>query len=410
MSPESNPIIQKLKTLFVDGLSYKVVMFQDSDEILDYVRDTSYGGLSDDGVVDQVCFGVTFNETVSDKWAYNFMFNSSGNPSRHDIKTFDDSQIEDFEYEAVGDWKKQVSSGLLYLTNFIDNEILKIASGDNNALINAKITHMPIPEYSKSTLYSYSNSGDISTFLIFSILMVYLGFVYNVLNEKEHRIAQNLRNMGMSMTSYYLSWILFYVTLLFCLSIIWLAIIKIPFFPDANFILVWFLFFMCGLSFLGFGMFIIAFFEKAKAGTLCAIVMFFVLYAGSITMTSMDTRSVSQNTRFALSPIAGLTKAGAIVTLVQTYNQPFTFALWNTEILYFKCSSFFWICLFEFLILTALGIYLDQILPKQTSVRKHPLFCCIRRKHSKDLKKVVNYFFLSLELRESQIDGLNWEF
>lgn len=391
LAPESNPIIAKLKIFFSEVMKFRVRTFKDTEDIKNYINDSEYGGLFPDGSKNQICLGIGMNETVEEKWQYNLLYNATGNPQFADLLTFDKPQIAKFEYE---DFQRalryQVNNGIFYLVNFIDNEILRESTGKSTAAVNARFTYIPVPEIKKSTLYAYSNSGDISNFVTFSILVVFLGFVYNVLNEKEKGIAQNLRNMGMSMTSYYLSWICFYVTVVFLLSVIWLLMVKFTFFPDANMFLVWFLFFMTGLSFIGFGMFVIAFFEKAKPGTLCAIIVYFLLFGTNVAMSSNDNQTAESNRWYALSPVAGLAKAGAIVTLVQSYYQPFDFSLWNTDILSFRYSYFFWNCFFEFFILCILGIYLDQVIPKETQVRRHPLFCLMKKK-SKDAVRISIY-------------------
>lgn len=396
MAPSSNKIIQKLETFFETALGFKVKTYASLKEIQDSVTKDGYGGLIN-GVEDdynQICMGVAFEETQSNKWEYNVIFNATGNPEFHDVLSFDEPQLVKFEYESKDTWNRQIKSGLAYLMNFIDTEILKISTNEDNAIINTKLTYMPTPEFKKSNLYANSNNGDISNYIAFSVMLVFLGFVYNVLREKENRIAQNLSNMGMSLTNYYLSWILFYITVLFLLSFIWLMIVKFTFFKDGNIIMIWLLYFMTGLSFIGYGMLIISLFEKSKPGTLCAIVTYFVLYGVNITMSSMGSETVGQNTWFSLSPVAALAKAGSIATLVQSYHQPFDFALWNSELLYYKFSIFFYMTLGQFLVFSFLGIYLDQVLPKQTSVRRHPLFCFMKRKSGTKDNKVVIFVLI----------------
>lgn len=394
LAPSSNTIIKRLETLFKDSLNFNVKTFASHKEILEYIEKDNYGGLLDDGKYNQICLGVTFKEAVSNKWEYNFIYNTTGNPDFHDVLSFDEPQLDKFEYESIPVWKRQADSGILYLMNFIDREILFESTNVNTANINTKITFMPTPEFERSDIYTNTRDGDISNYVAFSIMLVFLGFVYNVLREKELRIAQNLTNMGMNLTNYYLSWISFYATVLFLLSIIWVLIVKFTFFPDANIVMIWLLYYMTGLSFLGFGMLIISFFEKSKPGALCAIVAYFILYGANIVMASMSTQTVGMNTWFSLSPVAALAKAGAIATFVQSFNQPFGFDLWNSQILYYKFGIFVYFTLGQFIVLSLLGIYLDQVLPKQTSVRRHPFFCCMKRKMKSRGNKIVNFIFL----------------
>jgi len=194
----------------------------------------------------------------------------------------------------------------------------------------------------------------------------------------------------MKMSNYYLSWISFYTLFHFCLSIVWVLITKWKLAPNSNLILFWLLYFLTGFYFIALGMFITGFFVKAKPGVLCAIIFFFILFGTEIAMRSFDTQTVGRNTLFALSPIAGLSKAASILLLVESNNQSFGFSLWDTPILNFTYGRWFWITLIESIVLIVLGIYVDQVWPKETGVRKHPLFCFMKRK--KKANKVVFLF------------------
>lgn len=151
---------------------------------------------------------------------------------------------------------------------------------------------------------------------IFALSICYLRFVYNVLSEKEARITENLRNMGMNMFSHYMSWILWANFTLFLSSIPWMIITSLGLFPNISFIIVWTLFLLPGMALLAMGFFICAFFSKAKPGVLAALIMFFILYGASIAMGSIANLSTTSNFFFALSPFAGLDKSAKMLLLV----------------------------------------------------------------------------------------------
>ena len=65
---------------------------------------------------------------------------------------------------------------------------------------------------------------------IFALLIIYLRFTYMITYEKEKRVTENMRNMGMGMLSHYFSWLTFYLGVLFVSSLVWTFLLSITFF------------------------------------------------------------------------------------------------------------------------------------------------------------------------------------
>jgi hypothetical protein len=99
---------------------------------------------------------VTFDETSSQKWTYNLHYNVTGNPEFRDLYGFDEDEPKraEFEVESKGKFAKSYKSGMFYLVNFIDTEILRIESGAPAASINTKIALAPTPKYKTSGIYT----------------------------------------------------------------------------------------------------------------------------------------------------------------------------------------------------------------------------------------------------------------
>ena len=142
--------------------------------------------------------------------------------------------------------------------------------------------------------------------IMFPLIVVFLRFTYLLLFEKEQKIAQNLRNMGMSMYLFYFSWWLFYVIVVFIYSIIFVILAWRPVLPDSSIILFFMLYFLTGVFFLCLAVFISSFFSTAKPGVLAAIIAYFILFGVSVARGAISGATISTNTWFSLSPLAGL--------------------------------------------------------------------------------------------------------
>lgn len=319
LSPQTNPVVVKLNDLFVDVFGFKTRYFNDFDDMKDYISDQGddYVGLDSNGDKNSICFGISFDAVSSRQWTYNFHYNLTGNPEFRDLYGFDDEEerVAKFEQEDRNSVLRNVKSGMFYLINYIDTEILREEESDTGAFINADLVFAPTAAYKTSTVYS-NLSGNMSTLIIFPLLVIYLRFTYLVLYEKEHKIAQNLRNMGMSMYQFYFSWWVFYTILIFLYSLVWTLLTKPYLGPDANVFLYFNFYFLTGEFFISLGIFISSFFSKAKPGVLGAIVSYLVMTGIDIAKTSISGATLTTNTWFSLSPLAGLEGATSIMLLV----------------------------------------------------------------------------------------------
>lgn len=196
--------------------------------------------------------------------------------------------------------------------------------------------------------------------------------------------------MGMSIVKYYMSWYLFYSILLLALTIIWALMTKSLIAPDANFILYASLYFVPGMFFLSFALFITSFFTKAKSGILCCIIAYFVLFGVNVTKSAISGGDLESNTWFALSPLAALDSAANVLLLVQSFYQPFGFNLLGTEILSFKFGIFLLISISESIVLVLAALYFEQVVQKETGIAKHPLFCLKRKPQDKNRSHAKN--------------------
>lgn len=196
--------------------------------------------------------------------------------------------------------------------------------------------------------------------------------------------------MGMSMYQFYFTWWLFYAILITIYSLLWTFMTKGVIASEANFFLYFCLYWLTGLFLLSLGIFIASFFSKAKPGVLCAIIVAFFMLGAQIAMGAISGTTLTEHFWFSLVPIMGLEYAGNQILLVQSFNRSFGFDLFTTKILEYKFSYWFWISIVEIILFYFLGIYLDQVWPKDTGVAKHPLFCFMKsKKKDARLNKVV---------------------
>ena len=379
LSPQDAPIVGKLEQFFTQVYGYKVLYFANQDAIQEYVRADGYGNpnTTDPGWNTSLCLGISFNNLNPGNVSYNVHFNESGNPSWYDLVDLGQAQVVKFQQEIPTDyrWQNQINSGLGMIQELIANLLLHQELPDKQAgYINAKVVMAPVKGYTSSQLYTYTNKGDLSFFIIFPLLINYLKFIYNLVNEKEKRITENLRNMGMSMYKHYASWIIFNTGVLFLVTVIWAILAKFMMFTQSNIIFVWLLIFLPGLMLQSVGVFISSFFIKAKSAIICGIVFSFIFDLARSAAQSVQNPPDSLIRWLAISPSHAVALAGGLLVQSESFSDGFGFSDLNVKVAGLSFNDFLIVQSLTAVVFIILGLYLDQVWPSEIGQKKHPLF------------------------------------
>ena len=384
LGPKSHPIVEKLAELVTESFGYNVWYFNNVSELEATVKSENYGGIDPKtGRKKAVCLGVIFNQTdhTTAQYKYSFHYNLSSTPLYDDVRDIIDAQIIPYQDEDDIDYA-QISSGLPLLINFIDQLILQEATSNKKARIKASIMRVPTPAYKRSDIFK-NLSGQMGIFVSFPSCLLYLRFVYKILFEKEHGIQENLLNMGMSIYSYYFSWIMFYVTIAFLQAVIWSLLLTSLVFVNIYPFVVFSLYFFYSLFYICLGFFISSFFKNAKQGVLFALMILFVFFFGVVALVANESPSESFLIFVSISPMAALDRAAVILLLIQSNFKDFSFLMISQKIANYRFYYYYVSCGAHSVLWVLLGMWTDQIWPSEVGVVKHPLFCLGFKKKKK---------------------------
>jgi ATP-binding cassette subfamily A (ABC1) protein 3 len=418
LSPPDLPIVKSLGKFFTDAMAFKVLYFKDQDAIQNYVRSDNYGdpNMTDPGQNSSLCLGVSFNSTQPGNWRYSVHFNTTGNPSWYDLMDLGQPQVIKFKQEIPTDyhWKNQINSGLSMIQELISNLILHQEFPDKtDGYITSKVVMAPVKQYKSSKLFQNTNNGDISFFIMFPLMINFLKFIYNMINEKEKRITENLRNMGMTMYKHYASWIIFNSIVLVLVCFIWTVVAKLAMFLHSNFFLVFLLIFIPALTLQSAAVFISAFFIKAKSGIIAGIVLLFVFDLARTASQSIQNPPDSLLIWLCVAPAHAVAKAGGIIVQAESFSNGFGFGDLQDKIGGVRFTDFVVVQLLTSLAFLVLGLYLDQVWPSEIGQKRHPLFfildfCPSKRKEEKPnalLNETDEQHSLNFEQVEAQLQA-----
>jgi hypothetical protein len=181
------------------------------------------------------------------------------------------------QQEAMGVFDEQREGGTAYLMQMIDNFILQYSTNSGivggNAYIKNIFTNVPTPGFKKSDILATTNKGATPMFfIIMATIIMYIRLILSLSVEKELRIQENLRNMGMSVSMNIWAHWLFRSMIHLITSIFFAAIIKVGFFTQSNFMSSFLLYWLVGQFLIASAFCISGMFDQSKKavfGGLC---------------------------------------------------------------------------------------------------------------------------------------------
>ncbi|RLN44145.1 hypothetical protein BBO99_00006452 [Phytophthora kernoviae] len=220
-----------------------------------------------------------------------------------------------------------------------------------------------------STFYS-SGQSVIGLFLLISYIKFVSTTTTTMVIEKETRIREVMKIMGLSNFTLLCSWCLTTALLATPLALIIAAELKYgQVFPMTEYATLVFLFWALSLSIVSFSYFITPFFNKSRAASIASVLLWLVLF---FPFFSVMSKSNSSKYLGALAPPTAF--ALGIDDLVRRAQLgrglAYAMGLVESPITVPTAFSMSWFLILDSFILVVLGWYFDNVLPQEFGVRK----------------------------------------
>ena len=145
----------------------------------------------------------------------------------------------------------------------IDNLILQKELYPIVPQIESQITSRTIEAHIQDDLVS-SLAGQFQIFFALPLLLPYLRFINGIVSEKEKRIREGMKIMGLKNSAFYYAWFINYFIVFTIISLISSLILVGGFFKYSSFIYIFLWHWEFSLCLMALGFFISVFFSKAK--------------------------------------------------------------------------------------------------------------------------------------------------
>jgi ATP-binding cassette subfamily A (ABC1) protein 3 len=207
-------------------------------------------------------------------------------------------------------------------------------------------------------IFKYSEYLAISTFI----------------TEKETRVREGLKMMGVTNAALIISWYLTYAIILFVMTFCLTLALKLTLMRLTSFVLLNLFFWLFTMSYIAFGYLIHTFFDKAMTGGIVGMIMSFAMFVVKVAAITPDTPYGQQMWLSLLAPTA-FAQGISLVATYEKNEKALDFSSMHDDVENFTFGSALLMLTVDIIIYTLLGAYLDEVLPKQFGIQQPLCFC-----------------------------------
>ena len=388
LAPSGDSMISEIKSTIESDLAainitqLSVVEYSSRDAIFDLLKSSSYEKNGQPGI----CFGAAFTKNETNDYQVNMIFDDiltertiDPNMPNQELDAVDRYQRGPNE-EAFTQYKE---GGYMYLQNLFANALLRNQATGGTPYISMIYTPSKTSRYNDD---DFQEAAD--QMWNFIILLIYLAplyrFTYNSVNEKETKIREAMKIMGLTDAPYWLSWFTYYTAINTLQSLVML-ILLLPVFEYSNKLLVFLYLWIYGMSLFGFGLFVGAFFSSGKTAAISGTMLF---YLTSFLTEAVADRTISESVKnfCSIFPAVAVQLAGSNLLEFEGSGIGLNFDNASEEYLNYRFETCLYMMTISFFIFATLGLYLENVLPGAVGVRK-PFYYPFTKQYWCDIKK-----------------------
>lgn len=290
-------VITEIKNFFNETSSIDVLYYNTTKQLEDYVESSRYG---DNG---RICFAVEIDSISNKSLVASIRYNmTSTDPSDNSVygtleKIFSTDlfpSVNKYQKNVITDYQTSfVQSGFLTIQNLLINSIIHQIN-DKGKLNYPDLVNVFVPMHGQDYIqdnFMTNLSGTLGFFMFVTSLVPVCRMISKVVTEKESKVREAMKMMGLKDTPYWLSWFIMYSLIYFIIAL-FSMFISFGIFKYSNKFIVFLMFFLYGQSCLAFSVLISAIFNKAKTAVLVGMLAFFVSYFSQLSITTNTSSGV----------------------------------------------------------------------------------------------------------------------
>ncbi|RLN91027.1 hypothetical protein BBJ28_00022654, partial [Nothophytophthora sp. Chile5] len=254
------------------------------------------------------------------------------------------------------------ADALALLSNSTKEALLTPLRQAPQPYLGASVAPFPIDAFTSSPFYD-----DISDVFAIIFILSYLYMISRILvgfiQEKELRLREYMKILGMKERTIIATWYLTYLVIIFFSAVMQGLMGMVGLFANSSAIVIFLFFFLFGLSVLSYCFFLSTIFSNSRTGVFIGMVLFFLMYFVSEAFS--DRSSEKHITWACLLPPVSLSFGVSTIADFEATGTGAGFGNLTTLNVNFRLSTALLMFAVDSVLYTLLGLYLDKIVPKQ---------------------------------------------
>ena len=350
--------------------------FESQSKLDHYISSSSYG----EGDNHKLCFAIELENSTSRSLTVNIRYNiTDTDPSNKNVYgEFYTIFLTDY-MDSVDKFQKEVITK--YQEDFVHSGFLTIQNLVTNGLINYTSTHLEKPMTIPPPIASVfvpmhgikylddplmTKFGGVASFCLFIASLVPMcRMISKVVTEKETKVRESMKMMGLKDTPYWLSWFIMYSLIYLVIAGV-CTIISFGIFTLSSKTIVFLLFYLYGQSCLAFSVLISSLFNRSKTAVLVGMIVFFVSYFIILPVTS----NTSEGTLMGMSVLNTVAMSQAFIQLMSFEDAKvgIDFTNINDNFYYYSVGTGLLFLFIDCILYWTLALYLDKVIQTETGV------------------------------------------
>ncbi len=366
LAPNSSEIVRAIEQHLTLS-NVKALTFESDAALLEAVADMPKDKYNQSLVMGG---GLSFSKTGADgEYAYK-LYTQSGFIDGISNNIVDPLQRNplDAEYHHLE------QTGMLYLKTLADSFILKQETKDSNARINYAYVPMPYPEYSED-YFSVGVYYVLGYGFLLSVMFPLVTLIGKLMNDKTTRMRETMRIVGITDSTYFTSYFVFYGIMQAVIAFIGMAISCGSLFPTTNYLLLSLFFFLFGLAIYPIALIMCALFQRPSVAKIIGFVGFFLVTILTAPFVSKHRATLSTKLWVSLLPQDAFFLGLEDFTRSEEIGSGITFStVGSTRSYGYSLGYAYGFLLLDFVLYMIVALYMDNVLPTPGGVRKSLLY------------------------------------
>ena len=370
-----------------DSLIYKEILefslslesfkeFSSIEEMENYIKSPDYN----EYLNGLICFGLSFSYNLdNNKYDYSLHFFD-----KIDIPNNSNGLFNKYRTEPdLNSFLLYQNGAYSYMIKIVNEYILRKELKSNNAELNYAIIPM------KYTDYRIDSFGDLLGFIIsIIILLAYMAplslYVFRIVGEKETKIKETMKIMGLSEGEYFLSYFIQYIIISFFVSLINALLFKCTF-KHIPFHFLFFSILLWAFDIFSLVYFFQSFIDKKRISLILSLVIYFIMFCLSL-ICVFGKKSLALKVILSIFPPVGLNIGILLFSKFEVnfkyfYNKDFLINYDNYSI-----GIMYLMFIIDFILYLFLGFYLNNVLPHEIGIQS-PWYFLFTKKYWNSFKK-----------------------